>query len=112
MRSPSKKAIQEAFHEITDEVVAEFKRMIAANEHPVKALEYIGGYTDGAFGVEYIPSNKDTWFTYSGIAYINTGETYNTTPYWDKDTSCVMLGCWGDRVEKFPRRFMEGIKHG
>lgn len=106
MRSPSKKAIQEAFPEITDEVVAEFKRLLD-KDLILSALRHIDSHMDGSFGLEYIRSRQDTWTSPWGIEYINTGDAYNVTLYWDLTTNSIMLGCWADRVEKYPRRFGE-----
>jgi hypothetical protein len=106
MRSPSKKAIQDAFPEITTEVVAEFKHLLD-KDLILSALRHMDSHMDGSFGLEYTRSKQDTWASPMGIEYINTGDTYNTTLYWDMTTNSIMLGSWGDRVEKYPRRFQD-----
>ena len=53
------------------------------------------------FGVEYLVPDDGT----QPIAYVNMGDTYNTTIMFDHEKNRFLLGSWGDVVEAQPRRF-------
>ena len=63
------------------------------------------------FGVEYVPSNRDTVTRPAGFEYLNTGDTYGATIIYDRGAQQWLLGTWGGMVEADERRF--GVeKHG
>jgi hypothetical protein len=54
-------------------------------------------------GVEYLNSRDDT----SPVAYVNRGDTYDTTLMFDYEKGRFLVGSWGDLVERQPRRFAD-----
>ena len=56
-------------------------------------------------GVEYLPSRQDTFHVALGIDYVNQGDPYRATVIFDLARESFLIGCWGDLVERFPRRF-------
>ena len=58
-------------------------------------------------GVESIPSADDTYHTFRGIEYLNTGDSYGATLMYDFGKGKWVLSSWGDVVERQSRRFSE-----
>lgn len=56
-------------------------------------------------GVEYIASADDSFSEAQGMSYCNTGDTYGLTILYDHRSGKFSVGCWGDVVERDPRRF-------
>lgn len=69
-----------------------------------RALMFIDQATEG-FGVEYIPSEQDTFHSALGLEYVNQGDTYTPTVYYDHGTGVWHVGDWGTVVELHPERF-------
>jgi hypothetical protein len=68
------------------------------------ALGIIDSAIEG-FGVEYIPSEQDTFHSVRGLEYVNQGDTYTPTVYYDHGTGVWHVGDWGTVVELHPARF-------
>lgn len=54
------------------------------------------------YGVEYIRHKDDTWRDRYGLEYVNTGGSYDTTIIWDHKRERMIIGSWGDIVERAP----------
>ena len=57
------------------------------------------------FGVEYLPSKRDTHGRGVGLEYVNMGETYAATILYDCLRRRFLCAAWGDMVEARPGRF-------
>jgi len=68
------------------------------------ALMFIDQATEG-FGVEYTPSEQDTYSRPEGVEYVNQGDTYTATVYYDFGSGVWHIGDWGTVVEMHPERF-------
>jgi hypothetical protein len=77
----------------------------AMEDYTVKsALDNINAFLDG-FGVESIGDHSRPEF--DGIEYVNLGDTYAPTVMFDHRSGRYIVGCWGDLVERQPRRFRD-----
>lgn len=65
-----------------------------------RVLVRADGMLDGC-GVEYLVPDDGT----QPVAYVNMGDTYNTTLLFDHEKNRFLIGSWGDIVEAQPRRF-------
>jgi hypothetical protein len=81
------------------------RRIMNAFAHnPRRMLARVNEFM-GAHGVEYIQDRLDECNQSYGIEYINQGDSYIPTLCWDRSSGRIFISCWGDIVEKNPRRF-------
>lgn len=73
-------------------------------DSPVRMLIRVSRFIS-AHGIEYIADRRDDCNEYHGIEYINQGDSYIPTLCWDRSSGRIFISCWGDIVEKNPRRF-------
>ena len=105
MRLPSIKTITKEFPYLTRDDVKEVRRILERYCYsPEKCLRKIDKILETS-GVEYIESLEDNYNEESGILYCNAGDTYATTIFYDYSKCRYYIGCWGDVVEKYPKRF-------
>jgi hypothetical protein len=71
-----------------------------------RSLQVIDSIIDG-HGVEFLRSNQDTIHAFHGLEYVNMGDPYRATVLFDHASQSFSVGCWGDVVERNPRRFGE-----
>lgn len=57
----------------------------------------------GGHGIEGIPNPARTYE--DEVSYVNMGDPYTPTVMWDCADERFRVGCWGDLIEKFPKRF-------
>ena len=71
---------------------------------PMLAISTLFGY-----GVEYVKSADDGYRVGDqyGVDYINMGDPYVSTLCYDCKTDTWSVGCWGNWVEMYPRRFAD-----
>jgi len=81
---------------ITPAQLRSLKRM-STDELLEAANTLVGGY-----GVEYIRHRSDTMRERHGLEYVNVGSTYATTFVWDHHRARLVIGSWGDIVERAP----------
>ena len=79
-------------------------RDVLEDAHPLtsgkitRALDTIDDLI-GGFGREFIGNGRQ------GVSYINMGDTYANTVLYDYKAERFLVGCWGDIVEREPKRF-------
>jgi len=56
-------------------------------------------------GIEYIPHRDDDQHGHYGIDYLNTGDTYTPTICFDNKRRTILIGSWGDIIEKHPTEY-------
>lgn len=71
-----------------------------------RALDRVNAILKG-FGVEAIEADKvhDPYYQHIALLYVNLGETYQPTIYFNTITSTFNVGSWGDWVEANDRRY-------
>ena len=70
-----------------------------------RKLYMVNRILSGYHGVEILRSVNDTMYKFNGISYLNTGDSYGATLMYDHGRGKWLLACWGDIVERQPRRF-------
>jgi hypothetical protein len=109
MNYPSAKTIMTGLN--VDKKTAETIRRYMRNYSPWKALKFANALIEGAMGVEYIPAAHESMDAvnepYSGLDYLNFGDSYTTTLLFDHKKERYYVCAWGDIVENSPRRFGE-----
>lgn len=107
---PSGAAIHLKFPHLTlTQVVQLYGAMKDAMSHKEvdTALDLANTLLNG-HGVE--PIKDDEWETYYldiGLLYVNMGDPYDTTILYDTRKERFSIGCWGDVVERQPKRFAD-----
>ena len=86
---------------ITKEQATALKSMME-DGYIKRTLTRAGEMLDG-FGVEYLVPDNGA----QPVAYVNMGDTYNTTLMFDHEKNRFLIGSWGDIVESQPRRFAD-----
>jgi len=107
MRLPSVKTIRDILR--TDDATAKKIRERLeiyrdGREAPSQTLLGIDTLISG-HGIEYLASKQDTLHTALGVHYVNMGETYAPTVYFDYRAERFHVGSWGDLVEAQSHRF-------
>lgn len=72
----------------------------------LRALEIVNTALCG-HGVEYIRSRQDTSREALGVSYVNMGDPYAATVYFDHHSGRFCVGSWADLVEAQCYRFGE-----
>ena len=57
------------------------------------------------YGAEYIASSDDGFTDACGLEYVNMGDPYAATVFYDRGRGRWYVGSWGDVVERFLSRF-------
>jgi hypothetical protein len=98
MRNPSAKRIQTTFN-LTAKQAKKLKQFIEDGDVD-KALDAAND-TIGGYGVESIEGENFISHYYQHIAllYVNMGETYASTIWYDTENECFGIGSWGDWLE-------------
>ena len=107
MRLPSIKTIAKEFPTLPREGVKKVREILERYCYsPGKCLREIDKIIETC-GLEYIESteDKDNYRKNSGILYCNAGDTYATTFLYDYRKGRYYISCWGDMIEKYPKRF-------
>ncbi len=107
MRLPSIKTIEKSFPYLIREDVKKIRKILENYcDSPRKTLSRIDKILETC-GVEYLEDNRDkgNFSENYGILYCNTGDTYATTILYDYDRGNYYISCWGDIVERYPKRF-------
>lgn len=104
IRLPSVKTIERDLADCKEDA-KEIRKILERWCHrPEKMLEKVNAFV-GACGVEYLASADNDPYTGTGVHYVNMGDTYIPTLCYDALTDRIFISCWGDIVEKNPRRF-------
>jgi hypothetical protein len=106
VRLPSVKTIEETLADCREDAIAIRKIMEKERYFPGRMLSKANNFLGGC-GKEYIQSKQDTMHKSKGITYINMGDTYVSTLCYDHSSGRIFISCWGDIVERNPRRFGE-----
>jgi hypothetical protein len=99
---PSLKTLDERLN-LRDEEGKSLRHFMQAGK-PRAALDYANVLMGGE-GIEYAPSSEDGPTQFTGLDYVNMGDTYDTTLIYDRKKRRFVVGAWGDLVEREPRRF-------
>lgn len=84
--------------------------IVRANAHDLRsvdrALDRVNTILKG-FGVEAIEAERvfDPYYQHIALLYVNLGETYQPTIYFNTVSSTFNVGSWGDWVEANDRRY-------
>lgn len=70
------------------------------------ALDYANTLL-GGHGIEYVPSSEDGPTEFTGLDYVNMGDSYDTTLLYDRAKGRFLVAAWADVVEREPRRFAD-----
>jgi hypothetical protein len=78
-----------------------------SHDHYILAMEAVNGLL-GAYGVEYVAHKDDGYAkgSFRGFYYFNFGDTYDTTILVSAQGENWTIGCWGDRVERNPGKYV------
>jgi hypothetical protein len=105
MRLPSIKTIEKSFPYLVREDVKKIRKILENYcDSPWKCLSKIDEFLETC-GLEYIEDNRDSFRGNYGVLYCNAGDTYATTFLYDYDKGNYYISCWGDIVERHPKRF-------
>lgn len=104
MRLPSVKTILNSLTDCKEESKEIRKLMERYYDRPHKLLKEVDKVLR-AHGVEYLEPNEYNQYEDTGVYYVNMGDTYISTLCYDAKTDRIFISCWGDIVEKNPRRF-------
>jgi hypothetical protein len=74
--------------------------------NPRMALVRVDAVIKG-HGVEHICSKQDTMREFNGLEYVNMGDPFKPTIYFDHRAGCFHVGSWGDVVQAHDYRFGE-----
>ncbi len=104
----SAKAIQSSFRDVGPVEAKALSQAIRDNEGPwvsgrkvEQVLELANKILEG-HGWEVIDGDGPGGFWMDAVlAYVNMGDTYNTTIYYDTDKGKFYLGDWGSWVERY-----------
>ena len=99
---PSLKTLDERLN-LRDEEGKSLRHFMQAGK-PRAALDYANTLMGGE-GIEYAPSSEDGPTQFTGLDYVNMGDTYDTTLIYDRKKRRFVVGARGDLVEREPRRF-------
>jgi hypothetical protein len=106
VRLPSIKTIEESLADCREDAIAIRKIMEKERYFPGRMLSKVNNFLGGC-GKEYIQSKQDDFSESKGITYINMGDTYIPTLCYDHSSGRIFISCWGDIVERNPKRFGE-----
>ena len=104
MRLPSVKTIENSIADCKEDAKEIRKLMETYYNRPHKLLKEVDRFL-GAHGVEYLSPKEYNQYDDKGVYYVNMGDTYISTLCYDAKTDRIFISCWGDIVEKNPRRF-------
>lgn len=104
MRLPSIKTIENSIADCKEDAKEIRKVMENYSHRPRKMLTKVNEIV-GAHGVEYLEPANPSQYEDTGLYYVNMGDTYISTLCYDAKTGRTFISCWGDIVEKNPRRF-------
>ncbi len=105
MRLPSLKTIAKFFPYLIGEDVKKVRNILEnCCHHPITCLKKLNPVLEGC-GIEYIADVEDDQHSAHGLEYVNMGDPYVSTFIYDRRTERLFISCWGDVVEKNPRRF-------
>lgn len=104
IRLPSVKTIERDLADCKEDAKEIRKIMERWCHRPEKMLDKVNAFL-GACGVEYLDSNDGVYNEDTGVHYVNMGDTYIPTLCYDALTDRIFVSCWGDIVEKNPKRF-------
>lgn len=86
----------------------EAQRRTAECYHKPEWVDRVMHVLDGmlhGYGVEAINEVHESYFEFTGIEYVNMGDTYALTVMYDHRSGSWRVQSWGDAVENAPRRF-------
>jgi hypothetical protein len=106
VRLPSIKTIEETLADCRENAIAIRKIMEKEMYFPGRMLSKVNNFLGGC-GKEYIQSKQDDFLESKGITYVNMGDMYIPTLCYDHSSGRIFISCWGDIVERNPRRFGE-----
>ena len=104
MRLPSVKTIENSIADCREDAKEIRKLMETYWHRPRKLLSKVNNFL-GACGVEYLEPENYSQHEDNGVYYVNMGDTYISTLCYDAKYDRIFISCWGDIVERYPKRF-------
>lgn len=122
MANPTEKELHEAFPRLSEEDAKDLAGAIQAAEHPQyvqegdmsidDALEMANTMLSGS-GVESLQPEGawvDRYYREAILLYVNLGDTYDNTIWFDTDQGEFGVGSWGDFYEEWEQQQEEELE--